>query len=339
MIRWLLLCVLLLAALPYLVVAGYGFYHGLDTLNGLQTFTRGLINRDLVYTGNARVDAAELDAASVEIVWQGKLHNERLSEASGLAFGSKSSVLFSVNDSGNAPELFAVDTDGSDRGVWPIDYRTQHDFEDLASFELDGTPYLLIADTGDNFNWRPALTLIAIAEPDLASFGETLTPAWTVQFRFPHGYRDVEAVAVDVKEQQVYLISKRRIPAEVFRVPLQADSLVTALPVANLRGVPAPTARDLREDPWWGESISSPTAFDMRGRYAMVVTYKEAYLYQRHFMKTWDETFQGLPVRVPLPEIYGLESGAFGDSDHLFYVTGEREDGIGPMDVFEVRLP
>lgn len=338
MFRWLLVLAVLIAITPYAYLAGFGFYHGLNVLNGVETFTLGLINRDLVYSENNRVDTSELETANVEIVWKGKLENERLEEASGLAYGNESDVLFAINDSGNAPELFAVGLDGKDVGVWPIDYARNHDFEDMASFEFERESYLLVADTGDNLNWRPHLTLLVLEEPSLDSIGETLEPAWSIQFRFPEGYRDVEGVAVDEKDELVYLISKRRIPAEVFTVPLKAEGVVTAQKVASLRGIPAPTARDMREDPKWGESSSSPTAFDLHGRTAMVVTYKEAYLFQRVRRDSWAETFSGLPKRVPLPEIWGLESGALGSSD-VFYVTGEREDGIAATDVFEVRLP
>ncbi|MBL6690679.1 MAG: hypothetical protein ISP91_09830 [Pseudomonadales bacterium] len=342
MIRWLILLVLVIAAIPYVFLAGYGFYHGLDIVNGLKTFSLGLVKQDLVYSENKRVAASELGVADAPITWRGKLENERLGEASGLAFGNRSDVLFAINDSGNPPELFATGTDGSDLGVWPIDYPERHDFEDLASFEWDGTSFLLVADTGDNFNWRPYLTLLVIAEPLLETLGQPLVPVWSIRFRFPDGYRDIEGVAVDEQEEQIYLVSKRRIPAEVFRLPLTSSDdteIVTAKRVARLRGVPAPTARDLREDPQYGESVSSPTAFDLKGRSAMVVTYKEAYLFRRSFRSTWDETFSELPVRVRLPEIHGLESGAFVASTDRFFVTGEREDGIGPMDVFEVRLP
>lgn len=339
MIRFLIGLVLLACAVPYIYLAGLGFYYGLDVMNGVRYFTLGIVDRQLVYTGNERVDASELETANVDTRWQGKLDNEQLTEASGLAFGNRSDVLFSINDSGNAPELFALGTDGRDLGVWSIDYPGMHDFEDLASFELDGEAYLLVADTGDNFNWRPHLVLFAIPEPDLDSIGEVLVPSWTTRFRFAEGYRDIEGVAVDEKEEAVYLISKRRIPAEMFRVPLKSEEIATAAKVATMRGIPKPTDRDLREDSKWGESSSSPTAFDLQGRSAMVVTYKEAYLYRRPFRTSWDEVFKGLPIRVPLPEIWGLESGAFDPTADVFYVTGEREDGVGAMDVFEVRLP
>lgn len=339
MIRLIVVLLLLAVLVPYGYLVGFGLYHGMDVFNGVRYFTLEQLNRSLVYTENERVDASELATAAVDTRWGGKLDNEHLVEASGLAYGRRSDVLFSINDSGNAPELFAVGIDGRDLGVWPIEYPGNHDFEDLASFELEGEAYLLVADTGDNFNWRPELVLFAIPEPDLDSVGQKIVPSWVTRFRFADGYRDIEGVGVDEKEEQVYLTSKRRIPAEMFRVPLRSEEVVTAERVATLRGIPKPTDRDLREDKEYGEGSSSPTAFDMRGRSAMVVTYKEAYLYRRPFRSTWSEVFKGLPVRVPVPEIHGLESGAFDRSADVFYVTGERENGVGAMDMFEIRLP
>ena len=80
-----------------------------------------------------------------------------------------------------------------------------------------------------------------------------------------------------------------------------------------------------------------PTAFDINGRDAVVVTYKEAYLYRRKLGQSWPEAFSDTPDRIRLPYTYGLESVAFGSKGRYFYVTGEREDGIGTADVFRVE--
>ena len=46
--------------------------------------------------------------------------------------------------------MYAVGTDGSDYGALTLRHASNYDWEDLAVFELDDKPYLLIADTGDN---------------------------------------------------------------------------------------------------------------------------------------------------------------------------------------------
>ena len=330
---------LVLLLSPFIVIAAFGFYHGLDVPNGVATFTRGLLGYAVVESGTDRVKADELRVLSKPVLWMGKLESEDLPETSGLAaFSTEQNLLFAVNDSGNPAGIYALTLDGKEAGHWPIDYPSTHDFEDLAAFSLDGKPYLLVADTGDNLHWRQRLNILVFDAPDTETEGRPLKLAWQFHFNFPEGYRDVEAVAVDVRTNSIFLISKRHDPPEVFRLPLQPDDdAVMAEPVAVLDGIPRPTERDLREDPTYGAYSSMPTAFDIYRRDAVVMTYKEAYLYRRKLGQNWAEAFSGRPDRIRLPYTYGLESVAFDSRGRYFYVTGEREDGIGTADVFRVE--
>ena len=330
--------ILLLSLSPFIVISGFGFYHGLDVPNGVVTFARGLLGYAVTESGTDRVKADELKVLSKPVLWMGKLESEDLPETSGLAaLSTEPNLLFAVNDSGNPAGVYALTLDGKEAGHWPIDYPRSHDFEDLAAFSLDGKPYLLVADTGDNLHWRPKLNVLVFEAPEIATKGSYLKLAWEFSFNFPEGYRDVEAVAVDVKSHSIYLISKRQDPPELFSLPLQpSDDVVTAKPVVVLDGIPRPTERDLREDPSFGAYSSMPTAFDINGRTAVVVTYKEAYLYRRKVGQSWAEAFSDVPDRMGLPYIFGLESVAFDSTGRYFYVTGEREEGIGTADVFRV---
>ena len=331
--------ILLVLLSPFIAIAAFGFYHGLDVPSGVATFTRGLLGNGLVESGVNSVKADELTVLSKSVLWLGKLESEDLPETSGLAaFSTEPNLLFAVNDSGNPPGIYALTLDGKEAGHWPIDYPDTHDFEDLAAFALNGKSYLLVADTGDNLHWRPRLNILVFDAPDAETEGGTLKLAWQFSFNFPEGYRDVESVAVDVGSNSIFLISKRYVPPEVFRLPLQpGDDVVTAEPVVVLDGIPRPTERDLREDPSDGAYSSMPTAFDINGRDAVVVTYKEAYLYRRKLGENWAEAFSGIPGRIRLPYISGLESVAFDSRGRYFYVTGEREDGIGTADIFRVE--
>lgn len=331
--------VLVLLLSPFISVAGYGFYHGRDVPSGLAMFTNEWLGNGFVESGSSSVNADELPVLSKPVLWMGKLESDDLPETSGLAASrSEPDLLFAVNDSGNTPGIHALTLDGKEAGYWPIDYPDTHDFEDLAAFVLDGRTYLLVADTGDNLHWRTQLNILVYEAPDAEAAGRSLELAWQFGFNFPEGYRDVESVAVDVTSNSIFLVSKRYVPPEVFRLPLQPDNdPVTAELLVVLDGIPRPTDRDLTEDPSYGAYSSMPTAFDINGRDAVIVTYKEAYLYRRKPGENWAEAFSQLPYRVPLPEIYGLESVAFGAKGRYFYVTGEREDGTGPADVFRIE--
>ena len=342
MTKWLtvmVVAILLVLLSPFIAIASYGLYHGHDVSSGVAMFTRGLFGNGLVDSGVNSVRADELTVLSKSVLWLGKLESEDLPETSGLAvFSTEPNLLFAVNDSGNPPGIYALTLNGKEAGYWPIDYPDTHDFEDLAAFVLDGKSYLLVADTGDNLHWRHRLNILVFEAPDAETEGGSLKLAWQFSFNFPEGYRDVESVAVDARSNSIFLISKRYVPPEVFRLPLQpGGDVVTAEPVVVLDGIPRPTERDLREDPSYGAYSSMPTAFDIYGRDAVVVTYKEAYLYRRELGENWTEAFSRKPNRIRLPYIYGLESVAFDSRGRYFYVTGERKDGIGAADVFRVE--
>lgn len=339
--KWLVVILILGLISPFVLLSAYGVYFGYDVVSGNVALVRHQIGRAYFPTGEPLVEAGMLTVKQFPTTWNGDLANETLMEASGISASRVSSdVYFSVNDSGNPPQLFAVGSDGSDLATWPIAYHEHHDFEDISGFRFNRKNYLLIADTGDNFYWRPYVTLLVIEEPDLTSADRaSLKPVWSFNVRYPKGARDVEAVAVDVESEKILLISKRRIPAEVFEVPLKPGvSEVTARKVAALTGIPEPSARDLREDPGWGKSKSLPTAFDIFGRHAVVITYKDAYIYERRRRESWADALSGLPVRILLPHINGLESGGFSHSGDSLVVTGERHEGIARMGLFEVKL-
>ena len=331
--------ILLILVLPFIALAGYGLYHSRDVPSGLKMFTAGVLGNGFVESGTNSFKVEALTVLSKPVLWMGKLESEDLPETSGLAASrTEPNLLFAVNDSGNQPGIYALTFDGKEAGHWPFDYSHTHDFEDLATFVLDGKPYLLVADTGDNLHWRPRLTILVFEAPETKTQGHPLELSWQFSFNFSEGYRDVESVAVDAGSNSIFLISKRHVPPEVFRLPLQPDGdLVTAEPIVLLKGIPRPTETDLREDPTLGAYISMPTAFDIKGRDAVVVTYKEAYLYRRKLGESWAEAFSGKPGRIRLPYIFGMESVAFDSRGRYFYVTGEREDGIGTADVFRVQ--
>jgi hypothetical protein len=343
MIRYILLAVPLCVLLFLLYFVGMGLYLGRDVPSGLTALGRSLTSDALMVGPQMMTDASDVPVDFREVIWAGEIESEALSEGSGLAVSSKTrDLLFSVNDSGNEARLFALNGRGQHVASWPVEYDERHDFESLASFTLDGEPYLLIADSGDNLYWRKSLRLLVVREPDPGVLADN-TPIgveWQILYHYPDGYRDVEGVAVDDQTGKILLVSKRQVPAEVFELPLKpGNELVTASLIARLTGIPQPGERDRREDPDLGAYRSTPTGLDVRGRYAIVMTYKDAYLYERKRRQDWQETFAGIPARIPLPAMYGLESGAMDAGRDFLYVMGEREDGVGRAGLFRVELP
>ena len=144
-------------------------------------------------------------------------------------------VLFTINDSGNEPLLFAIDTTGADRGVWRVRRSTNVDWEALAigpCRKTGVTRCIYIGDVGDNDGKHRTRTIYRVAEPRAkgAAFVGTLT-AERVTFTYPDNRHDVEAMYVS-PTGDVVLITKRPLrtlfrhlrPALVFRIPASAWS-------------------------------------------------------------------------------------------------------------------
>ena len=114
-------------------------------------------------------DVPRSDERRPRLIVAGQVENEDLVEASGLARSHRDpEMLWALNDGGSKPRLFAFDFTGAHRGRLTLDDAKNRDWEDIASFELDGQPWLLVADIGDNDSKRKKVSFYVVAEPDLA---------------------------------------------------------------------------------------------------------------------------------------------------------------------------
>lgn len=257
----------------------------------------------------------------------GVLIDPQLDEISGLAASRRhANVLWMLDDGGNPERLFAVSTRGERLATLRVEGVTKTDWEDIAAFELDGRPYLLIADTGDNGGLRRSLQLHVVEEPARIE-NARLHPAWSIAFRWPDGPRDCEAVAVDAKRGEVLLISKKRQPPELFSLPLrpQGTSLQTAKRLGTLAGVPQPDARALQRAPQRARLDGQVTAADVSpdGRTLAVMTYRWLLLYPRRGEETWADAVARVPRFQPLPWLPQAEALAWSRDGRHLYATGE----------------
>ncbi|HEX5077135.1 MAG TPA: hypothetical protein VFW03_28250 [Gemmatimonadaceae bacterium] len=147
-------------------------------------------------------------------------------------------VLFTINDSGNDPLLFALDTSGADRGIWRVHGATNVDWEAASVGPCRGSGAIIpavampnecvyIGDTGDNRERHASRVIYRVPEPAAqgAGFLGDVT-AEALRFRYPDGPHDVEAMYVP-PNGVIYLITKRPRrdaagklrPALVFELP------------------------------------------------------------------------------------------------------------------------
>ena len=246
----------------------------------------------------------------------GNLANTQINEASGLASSRLyPSVLWVINDGGNDPMLYAVGIDGADLGSFRVEGASNYDWEALASFQLQDTAYLLIADVGDNWEQRQTSSLYVVEEPSIIKTGLSddtpVSIAWHIRFTYEDGPRDCEAVAVDAAHQRVLLLSKRSLPPVLYELPLQPVEDDTIAVAQRLTMVPHfnwPTAMDLSPDALW----------------AVVLTYNSVYLFSRNPNEDWSNAFKKQPQRLHFTQLSQQEAACFGFYGKSVYVTSEK---------------
>ena len=112
----------------------------------------------------------DLDAAPYSEAKQvGHLNNASFTELSGLAQSQwQNNLLWSHNDGGHDPILFALDRSGRLKAKLWVEHTHNMDWEDLDSFVFEQQSYFLVADVGDNSARRDYIELHVIREPRLS---------------------------------------------------------------------------------------------------------------------------------------------------------------------------
>jgi hypothetical protein len=122
-------------------------------------------------------------------------------------------VLWTHNDSGDAPRVFAVSRDGALLADVAIAGAKAIDWEDIALGPAPGGgDALYLADTGDNDAARPEVDVYRVPEPDPAAGGaggrDTSAPAARLALRYPDGPHDAEALLVDPRSGALVIVTK-----------------------------------------------------------------------------------------------------------------------------------
>jgi hypothetical protein len=253
-----------------------------------------------------------------------------LDEISGIAASRRHrDTLWVHEDGGSGTRLHAITRRGRRLASIEIAGVANTDWEDLAAFELDGKPYLLIADTGDNGGLRRTLQLHIVPEPATLAAGVRLHPAWSLVFRWPDGPRDCEAVAVDARARQVLLVSKKRRPPELFALPLRpgGTGVLTARRIGRLGGIPQFDPETAGLTPTFAHILSQVTAADLSpdGRSLAVLTYRHALWYRRpHADAPWPPVLRAPHAVRPLPFwLQQAEALAWARNGRGVFITGE----------------
>ena len=175
----------------------------------------------------------------------GVFADKRISESSGVAPSRRTpGLLWTHDDSGEPPYLFATDTTGAVRGTFSVTGARNLDWEDIALGPCGRSACLYLADTGDNSERRSVVVLYRVPEPSLPDRRpkqvRPTAPAQAVTFRYPDGPHDVEAMWV-APNGDVHLVSKGR-TGRIRHYRIRAASWTSPRPVTAelLEALPVP---------------------------------------------------------------------------------------------------
>lgn len=262
----------------------------------------------------------------------GLITSGELEEVSGLAASrAHEDVLWVIEDSGNPAHLHALSRRGEVLARYQVEGAPNVDWEDMASFDLHGKHYLLVADTGDNGGRRKDFMLHVFEEPKALANG-TLRPAWSIRGRWPDGPRDCEAVAVDAAAGQILLVSKKRSPPDLFALPLAKPTSTNprrgwreARRIGRLAGVPEASMDLKRNDPKRARLFPQVTAADLSpdGRTLAVLTYGSVLFYRLSPGEEWGRAVARTPESHDVPLIPQPEALAWTALGGGLYATGE----------------
>lgn len=235
----------------------------------------------------------------------GPLPYAQLDEASGLAISANEALIWLHND-GPDNALYVVDRAANAVAEVSLLGVKVTDAEDLASAQIEGSQYLVLADIGDNNAIREEISLITLEAPALATGGEPISSVITptvAYYRYPNGPQDAEALAYDPIDQEFLILTKAANTATLFSVPDDDDLLIEQRLFQSISGV---TAMAISPD----------------GYTVVVASHDGALIWQRETDQSVSDLLTTTPCRLPLPTIGMVESVAVTD-DGTLLITGE----------------
>jgi hypothetical protein len=230
-------------------------------------------------------------------------------------------VVWAHNDSRDGARAYAIGPNGEDLGGFDVAGASAFDWEDMTAGPGTGadSSSLYFGDIGDNFSIRGGrITVYRVPEPDLATLAGPIEGAVALEFAYPDGTYNAEALFV--ADNSIYIVTKDREEARVYRgTATRTDSDVETLELVT---VVAPGDEVSGADVSWdGATIA------FRG-------YNAVWMWHRDPGATIEEALATEPCEAPSPdEVQGeaitfLSDNAFstvseGSSPDLFVVPSE----------------
>lgn len=202
------------------------------------------------------------------------LQDSRIAESSSLVSTPSGDWLWTLNDSGDAARLFAVDPSGATRTVATLPDTDLRDVED-AAYGPGRTLYL--ADIGDNRSRRTSVSILRVPEPPTDRARVTTGPPVRTELTYEDGPHDAETLLVSPVTGQVLVVTKGLLGSSVYAAPRPlADGVLRKVGTVPLRRT------GTSGGPVIGvvaQVLATGGAVSPDGRRLVVRTYTDAYVY------------------------------------------------------------
>lgn len=267
----------------------------------------------------------------------GELKTDLITEASGIAVSEQhNGSIWVHNDSGNDPFIFLIDQQAQLQKRFLLLGIKNQDWEDMAigPGPDSGQQYIYIADIGDNFGIRDKKTIYYFPEPafkgdDQAQL-DTVSNISAIHFKYPDGNHDAEALLIDPRTQDLYIIIKDSNSPTIYKLPaddLQQNEVLTLQKCGNV---------EIEID----NTLALITAGEIgaNGLEILIKTYGKVYFWERNNLQTTIcELLRSTPkILKYTPEPQG-EAIAFTPDQNGYYTLSEERFGRTPLLLFYPR--
>jgi hypothetical protein len=268
----------------------------------------------------------------------GTIAGKALNEASGLVASRRNrGVLWSHNDSGGTPELFAITESGSSLGTYVLEDAKANDWEDIAigPGPKPGRWYLYVGDIGANNAKREHIIVYRAEEPkvrlDQKDKKRDIEDTVAFRLRYPdRRSRDSETLMVDPATGDIYLVTKTLLgnpEVYVAKAPLDDQKTNVLERVMDL---------DLKSSVGVAGGLATGGDIAADGSAILIRTYMDAYYWLRMPGESIPEALEGQPCAVPLHKEPQGEAIAFSADGRSYFTVSE---GRHPRLYSFVRTP
>jgi hypothetical protein len=162
-------------------------------------------------------------AAPAPAVVDRTLSDTHIVESSSLAKSAYGKgVLWTSNDSGGGPVLYATGANGSTLATYTVRNASAHDWEAMAAASSGSYHWIYIGDIGDNGKKRSTIAVHRVVEP--SSLKNGTLDATTFTFRYPDGPHNAETMLVNPTTLRIYIVTKDTRGGVIFAAPLPTSS-------------------------------------------------------------------------------------------------------------------